>query len=142
LLESIGVQESTSGEFRAVKVELNRRAPLEENDLPSAVLFEAAEIPLNDFSSMDLYEFGLVVQIAQKGSGIAAVEFCNTFRADVVKLLKSDISLGGLVRWLELTDAGDFIGAELPAQAEGSLLAFLVHYATREGDPYTFEHLP
>jgi len=140
LVETIAAQEQMGGVVKAVTVELNRRTALEERDLPSAILYEADEIPLNDFSTMDLYELGLVVQVAALGSGGVAVEFVNSMRAEVIKALKSDISLGGLVRWLELRDAGDFIAAEIPAQAEGALLSFLVHYATREGDPYTFEH--
>lgn len=141
VVETVAAQEQMGGVVKAVTVELNRRVALEERDLPSLILFESEEIPLNDFSTMDLYELGLVVQIAALGSGALAVEFVNSMRAEAVRALKADWTLGGIVRWLEVRDAGDFIGAEIPAQAEGALLAFVVHYATREGDPYTFEHL-
>jgi hypothetical protein len=79
----------------------------------------------------------LVVQIVTGRS--RQVEWVNTLRAEAIKALKADITLGGLARWLELTDAGDFLGAETSAETEGALLAFTVHYATREGDPFTFE---
>lgn len=138
-LRAVPVQESLGGEYRPVKLELNRRVALEEVDLPSNILFEGNELPLNDFATMDLYELGLVLQIAARGSDEVAVEYVNSLRAEAIKALKADWTLGGLVRWLELTDAGDFIGAEVPAQTQGALLAFVVHYATREGDPYTFE---
>ena len=138
-LATIPVQEIGSGAYKDVTVELNRRVPLEETDLPWAGLFEGDETPLNDFSSMDLYELRLVVQIAVKGSGPAAIEFVNSIRAEAIKALKADITLGGLACWLELADAGDFLGAETSAETEGALLAFTVHYATREGDPFTFE---
>jgi hypothetical protein len=88
---------------------------------------------------MDVYELRLVVQIAARGSGAAAVEFVNALRAEAIKALKADVTLGGLARWLELADAGDFLGAETSAETEGAMLAFTVHYATREGDPFTFE---
>jgi len=142
-LEAIPAVETAGGAFQTPKCELNRRTPLveegDEPDLPFVGLFEADEIRLPDFSSMHLYELRLVVQIAVKGQGAAAVEFVNTLRAEVIKALETDYTLGGLARWLELTDAGDFLGAETSAETEGALLAFLVHYATREGDPYTFE---
>ena len=138
-LATIPVQETAGGAYKDVSVELNRRVPLEETDLPWAGLFEGDETPRNDFSSMDVYELRLVVQIAAKGSGGAAVEYVNSLRAEVIKALKADITLGGLARWLELADAGDFLGAETSAETEGALLAFTVHYATKEGDPFTFE---
>jgi hypothetical protein len=138
-LATIPVQETASGAYKEVTVELNRRVPLEETDLPWAGLFEGDETPLNDFSSMDVYELRLVVQIAARGSGAAAVEFVNALRAESIKALKADITLGGLARWLELSDAGDFLGAETSAETEGAMLAFTVHYATREGNPFAFE---
>ena len=138
-LDAIPVQETAGGAYKDVTVELNRRVPLEETDLPWAGLFEGDEAPLNDFSSMDLYELRFVVQIAVKGSGPAAVEFVNALRAEAIKALKADLTVGGMARWLELTDAGDFLGAETSAETEGALIAFTVHYATKEGDPFTFE---
>jgi hypothetical protein len=138
-LTAIPVQETASGAYKDVNVELNRRVPLEETDLPWVGLSEGDETPLNDFSSMDVYELRLVVQITAKGSGGAAVEYVNALRAEVIKALKADLTLGGLARWLELADAGDFLGAETSAETEGALLAFTVHYATKEGDPFTFE---
>jgi hypothetical protein len=138
-LATIPVQETASGAYKEVTVEPNRRVPLEETDLPSVGLFEGDETTLNDFSSIDVYELRLLVQIAARGSGAAAVEFVNALRAEAIKALKTDITLGGLARWLELTDAGDFLGAEASAETEGALLAFTIHYATREGDPFTFD---
>ena len=110
------MQETAGGAYEDVHVELNRRVALEETDLPWAGLFEGDETPLNDFSSMDVYELRLVVQIAAKGSGAAAVEFVNSLRAEAIKALKADITLSGLARWLELADAGDFLGAQTSAR--------------------------
>jgi len=144
-LSTIPAVETADGGFKTPKFELNRRTPLvnddgtDSNDIPFAGMFEGSEIRLHDFSGLHLYELTLFVQLAAKGEGAAAVEYVNTLRAEAIKALETDYTLGGLARWLELTDAGDFIGAETSAETEGAMLAFLVHYATKEGDPFTFE---
>jgi hypothetical protein len=146
IVQTIPAQETAGGAYSDVKFFLNRRTPLVSDDdagapadVPAAILFEGGETPLNDFSSLDLYELTLVLQLAAKGAGEEAVAWVNNLRADAIKVLKADLTLGGLVRWLEITDPGDFIGAETAAETEGALLAFTVHYATKEGDPFTFE---
>jgi len=138
-LETIPAVETAEGAYQPVKVELNRRIPLTEDDLPSIVLFKQPAVPLNDFSSEDAYDQPFVVQGAVKGSGAVAEEFANTLEAECIKALFTDRTLGGRVRMLELSDTGDFLGAEVPAETEGFMFGFRVHYATREGDPFTFE---
>ena len=140
VLATVPDQEIEGGQSRAVTVELNRRVAIEESDPPILILFEGDETPVNDFSSEDAYELSFAVQAAVNGSGIEAVAFANSLRADVLKALFGNRTLGGLVRFLEATDGGDWIGVDLDSsKTEGFLLAFRVGYATREGDPFTFE---
>ena len=136
----IPIQETAGGAFKDVTVELNRRVPIEEGDPPIVILFEGEETPLNDFSSEDAYELSFAVQAAVSGSGADAITFANSLRAEVMKALFADRTLGLPVRFLELADDGNWIGVDAPsAQTEGFLLGFRVGYATREGDPFTFE---
>jgi hypothetical protein len=121
------------------KVERNRRDPLDDADLPGLILFEGQEIPLNDFSSEDAYRLSLLVQCALKGSAAAAAAAANNLRAAIMKGLLADVSLGGLVRNLEIVDAGDWIGTPtLSDDTEGFMLQADITYATVEGDPFTF----
>lgn len=139
-LGAIPVQEIQGGEFKAITLELNRRVAIEESDAPILILFEGDETPLNDFSSEDAYELAFAVQAAVNGSGSVAVAFANNLRAEVEKALFADRTLGGVARFLELNDGGDWIGVEIDsANTEGFMLAFRVGYATKEGDPFTFE---
>lgn len=137
-LQAVPAQETLAG-YSSVKTELNRRAPLEETELPFNGMFEGPETPLNDFIGLDLYALTLFVQIAVLGSGETAFAFANSLRADTIKVLKSDFTLGGLARLLELSEEPEnFVGVDVAADSEGAILAFTVHYATNEGDPFTF----
>jgi hypothetical protein len=124
------------------KVERNRREPLDDVDLPSLILFEGQELPLNDFSSEDAYRLSLLMQFALKGGGpAAAATAANNLRAAIMKALRADVSLGGLCRNLEIVDAGDWIGtATLSDDTEGFILQADITYATVEGDPFTFSN--
>jgi len=124
----------------SVTVELNRRVPLAADEIPRVLLFEGDEIPLNDFSSMDVYELPFAVQAAVAGSGADAAGAANALRAEIQQKLAADRGLGGKVRTLEFTDAGDWIGVETPVDVEGFVFGFKVQYATRVDDPFTFEN--
>lgn len=140
LLEEVPALETADGTFREPVLELNRRTPLgAEDELPSLIVLEAEENPLNDFSSEDAYDLFFIVQGTVKGEGALAVELCNHMRAQVIKALFADRTIGGRVRMLELSDTGDFLGVDVDSvEVEGFLLGFRVHYATVEGDPFTF----
>jgi hypothetical protein len=139
-LAAIPMQEIEGGQYKAVTLEVNRRVAIDESEPPILILFEGGETPLNDFSSEDAYELTFAVQAAVNGSGAIAVTFANNLRAEVEKALFADRTLGGVGRFLELHDGGDWIGVEIDsARTEGFMLGFRVGYATREGDPFTFE---
>lgn len=123
------------------KVERNRRDPLQDADLPSLILFEGQELPLNDFSNEDSYRLSLIVQGSFAGHGADAAKAANNLRASIIKALIADVSLGGLTRNLEIVDAGDWIGTAAESDdTEGFMLQADVTYATVEGDPFTFTH--
>jgi len=130
--------ECVDGAPRSVNTELNRRATLGEADLPSQILFEGVETSPNIFSGEDDYIFPLFVQGAVQGTGAEATLVANRLRGEAMKALLVDRSLGGLVRVLEVTEPGDFVGVDVSVDAEGFLIGLRVEYATREGDPFTF----
>jgi len=128
----------TAGAYKSPNVESNRIEPLDEEDLPSLVLFEGDERVIELFTAEDTYDFSFAVQGAVKGTDDAAKAAANVLRANVLAALLADRTLGGKVRMLEAIAPGDFIGVDYKVDATGFLLAFHAQYATREGDPYTF----
>lgn len=140
-LQSLDLQPAPGGEVKPVTAELNRRVAVEADDLPALLLYEGSELPLNDFSSEDAYDLPLLLQGIVAGTAADAVEFANNLRATAMKALMADLSLGGLARNLQFTGTGDLAGADIAAvEVESFELAFTVSYATKEGDPFTFEN--
>jgi hypothetical protein len=139
-LAAIPDQAVAGGGSKSVTIEANRRVPITDDVIPYIGLFEDTEIPANDFSSEDAYQLSFMVQGAVLGTGGDAVGRANALRAEVIKALFADRTLGIGVRFLELSDTGDWIGVDIDsAETEGFLFGFHVGYATREGDPFTFE---
>lgn len=124
-----------------ITVERNRRDALTDEELPSLILFEGPELPLNDFSSEDSYRLSLLVQGSFKGKPADVARDANNMRAMIIKTMMADVSLGGLARNLEISDPGDWIGTPTESDdTEGFVLQFDVTYATKEFDPFTFEN--
>lgn len=140
-LQSLDLQPTPSGQAKGVTVELNRRAPVEVDDLPALLIYEGSELPLNDFSSEDAYDLPLLLQGIIGGTGADATGIANNLRATAMKALMADLSLGGLARNLQFTGTGDLVGADIAVvEVESFELAFTVSYATKEGDPFAFEN--
>jgi hypothetical protein len=140
-LQSLDTQPSAGGEVKGVIVELNRRTAIDVDDLPALLIYEGSEQPINDFSSEDAYDLPLLLQGIVAGAGADAVSFANNLRATAMKALMADLSLGGLARNLQFTGTGDLAGADIVAvEVESFELSFTVSYATKEGDPFTFEN--
>lgn len=140
-MEGVASQYGKNFASKQVKVERNRFDALAEDELPSLILYESDPIPSEDFSSEDGYTAPFTIQGAVEGKGEDARTRGNALRAELLTVLFADRTLGGLARYLELTPSGDVLAAETPAaETQGFLIGVNVGYATKESDPYTFEH--
>lgn len=122
-----------------VKVERNRRDPLQDEDLDSLILFEGPEQTFFDFTGEDGYRLSLLVQATLKGTGADVARKTNNLRATITKALLADVTLGGLSRDMVMEDPGDWIGTATESDdTEGFVLQVDITYATVENDPFTF----
>lgn len=124
--------------------ERNRRAAITDDELgdwPLLILFEDQERPENDFSSEDAYVLPLAVQGTIKGSGTEAAQRVNALKGIVQRAMAADLTIGGRARDLQFTDGSQWLSTDSDSgNVEGFMLAFEIAFATREGDPFTFEN--
>jgi hypothetical protein len=137
-----GVQAAlqTISTISGLQVERNRRDPLKEDELPRLLLFEIDEVDDTLYVGEDGYAKRFGIQGAISGTAAGAAQSANALRAEVIRALKADVSLGGLARDLVLDDTGAWIGIDAASDTpmEGFQLTAAVRYATVFGDPYTF----
>lgn len=124
-----------------VTVERNRRVPISDAEVADKAFlapFEGDEQDVTEYTGEDAYALPLIVQGAVKGSGPAAATAANNLRGKVIRALFADRTLGGKCRDLVLDNNGEPIGLPVDSsEIEGFIAAFIVSYATKEGDPFT-----
>lgn len=134
----LALLQSVSG----ITFERNRRTAIGSDELKIAdrgVLFEGDEEQNDSFAGEDAFNLPLLVQFAAGKSGADGAAHCNAQRAAIQRALLANRTLGGLVRDLQITAPGEWLGVDIDSDDfEGFMLTILVRYATVEGDPFTF----
>lgn len=122
-------------------IERDRSDDIAAADMPRLVVFEGGEEDATAFSGEQAFDLQIDVEGYVDGATMAAANAAAaTLRAKMDAAMFADVTLGGLTRDLRLAEEAppsrlDFISAR---PAKGVSRAYVVTYATVEGDPFTF----
>lgn len=122
-------------------VERDRDLPSEDDTLPLVVVTEGDEAPVPLFLGEDAFDLQVIVEGAATAETVAlASSAVATLRAKVEQALMADFTLGGLARDLRPADEDTPQRLDFASEAptKGFSRAYVITYATREGDPFTF----
>ena len=115
---------------------------IEDAALPLLMVYDRDETPVDMYLGEDAFELQVEIEgVAEGDTAAAAAAALGTLRGRVEAALLADITLGGLARDLRpdaepAPEPLSFDQASRPTK--GFARTYVITYATREGDPFTF----
>lgn len=120
--------------------EREREEMVETDEIPFLALYELEVTPQEEFAGEDGWSLAVQIEgLAQGATRVAARQAAAELRAEVVKAVLADRTLGGLAR--DVLSSNELAPAQLDYKVADTVaefaVAFDVLFATAEGNPFS-----